>query len=43
MDTTLFLSYYFKRQKLDPKPVKKKKKTKNNNNKKERECNYGRN
>ena len=25
MDTTLFLSYYFKRQKLDPKPVKKKK------------------
>ena len=28
MDTTLFLSYYFKRQKLDPKPVKKKKKQK---------------
>ena len=28
MDTTLFLSYYFKRQKLDPKPVKKKKKNK---------------
>ena len=25
MDTTLFLSYYFKRQKLDPKPVKKQK------------------
>ena len=43
MDTTLFLSYYFKRQKLDPKPVKKKKTKNNNNNKKERECNYGRN
>ena len=25
MDNTLFLSYYFKRQKLDPKPVKKQK------------------
>ena len=43
MDTTLFLSYYFKRQKPDPKPVKKKKNKKQQQQQKIRECNYGRN